>query len=92
MGNNKSLAYICESAIDAISLFQILGEDATYVSIAGSTSRAKLIEKIIVTFGETVLAVDNDEAGDFVANSFRKLKRIVPLNKDWNEDLLSPTR
>ena len=86
-GRNKEKAYICESAIDAISLYQILKEQATYISIAGSATRNKLIDKIINDFKEVNLAVDNDAAGNKVAAAYPDLKRIIPIKKDWNEDL-----
>ena len=86
-GNIKQKAYICESAIDAISLYQLLKEQATYISIAGSVTRNKIIDKIIKNYDEVILAVDNDSAGNKVAAGYPDLKRIIPMNKDWNEDL-----
>lgn len=91
-GNIKQKAYICESAIDAISLYQLLKEQATYISIAGSATRNKIIEKIMKSYEEVILAVDNDEAGNKVAAAYPGLKRIIPQNKDWNEDLLWGSR
>lgn len=86
-GNIKQKAYICESAIDAISLFQLLKEPSTYISIAGSATRNKIIDKIKNDFDEVILAVDNDPAGNKVANAYPNFKRVIPMNKDWNEDL-----
>lgn len=86
-GNIKQKVYICESAIDAISLYQLLKEQATYISIAGSATRNKIIGKIIKNYDEVILAVDNDDAGNKVAAVYPELKRIIPQNKDWNEDL-----
>lgn len=31
--------------------------------------------------------MDNDSAGNKVAAGYPDLKRIIPMNKDWNEDL-----
>ena len=36
---------------------------------------------------ETVLAVDNDEAGEQCRQRNPECKHIVPKNKDWNDDL-----
>lgn len=81
-------AYICESAIDAISLYELLDDkEATYISIAGSVTRAKLIKKIVNEYSEVILAVDNDDAGNKIAAMYPNLRRIIPQNKDFNDDL-----
>jgi len=86
----SNTAYICESAIDAISLYQLTGnEHAVYISIGGSTTRKKLIESVIKAYPEPILAVDNDAAGDKLAEFFPQLPRITPTLKDWNEDLIA---
>lgn len=82
--------YISESAIDAISLYELLGrEPATYISIGGSASRKTLIGKIFAEYEQAVLAVDNDEAGDLTASLFPGARRILPAQKDFNEDLVA---
>lgn len=81
--------YVCESALDAISLYELLqDETASYVSVGGSKSRAAMINRIIRDFDEVVLAVDNDEAGDETARMFPSLGRMIPYNKDFNDDLV----
>jgi len=81
--------YVSESAIDAISLYELLNDKtASYISVGGSLSRTKLIKKIITEFDEVILAIDNDEAGNKTANMFPLLKRILPYSKDFNEDLV----
>lgn len=81
-------AYICESAIDAISLYELLDDkEATYISIAGSVTRAKLIKKVVNEYSEVILAVDNDDAGNKIAAMYPNLRRIIPQNKDFNDDL-----
>lgn len=87
-GFNKTKAYVCESAIDAISLYQLTKEKACYISVGGSNTRKRLIYKIVNEFQNVILALDNDEAGDKTAKEFPQLKRIIPKNKDWNEDLI----
>ena len=85
----RQRAYICESAIDAISLYELIADrDATYISIAGSVTRCHLIDRIIKDFPEVILGVDNDIAGDKVAAMYPTLKRLRPILKDFNEDLM----
>lgn len=82
-------AYICESAIDAISLFELIKDrGATYISIAGSVTRCHLIDRIIKEYPEILLGVDNDDAGDKVAGMYPNLQRLKPKTKDFNEDLI----
>lgn len=82
-------AYISESAIDAISLYELIADrDATYISIAGSVTRGHLIDRIISEYRMVILAVDNDDAGDKVATMYPYLKRLKPRMKDFSEDLI----
>lgn len=87
---NPENAIICESAIDAMSLYQLNRyENVVYISIGGSTRR-NLINKILEEYPDAVLAVDNDAAGDKAAAMFPELVRIVSVgSKDWNEMLVS---
>lgn len=87
-----STIYICESAIDAISLsvIQTRIKDTSgiaWASIGGLKPAA--VERLILTYNENrcVLAVDNDSAGDKFAAEFPHIRRIKPKNKDWNEDI-----
>lgn len=91
MGNSEAnTVYICESAIDAISLFCIAkkikdNSGLAYVSIGGLKPAA--VKKLMERFSECVIAVDRDSAGDEFAATFPELRRIKPKLKDWNEDL-----
>lgn len=86
----KLKAYVCESPIDAISLYQLRQENnAMYISLGGCWSRRSLIKKIANYFKETILAIDNDNAGNIMADAYPILQRIVPKNKDWNQDLIN---
>ena len=89
-GEDINDVYICESAIDAISLAVIRNQkNALYVSIGG-VSNYKTIERLIDTYGDKcILAVDNDKAGQECRDRFSQLKYIVPTRKDWNEDLIN---
>ena len=91
MGNPRAqTVYICESAIDAVSLFCVArshrdNSDLAYVSIGGLKPAAvRLLQE---HFAECVLAVDRDPAGDVFSAEFPELRRIKPKLKDWNEDL-----
>ena len=94
-------AFVCEGAIDALSLYvlHILNQQAdpgyVYCSIAGVANQ-KTIDRI-ASYLPIVLAVDNDEAGQNAAKRISdklfmkgiKSTILVPNGKDWNEDLLS---
>lgn len=83
-------AYVCEAAIDAVSLMLIhrnQGQIApsAYVSIGGVANQQaidRLKRKISV-----VLAVDNDPAGDECRKRNLDLPVLIPTEKDWNDDL-----
>lgn len=80
-------AYICESAIDCISLFELRQEQAFYCSMAG-VSNYGTIERLKRMPLELVLAVDADGAGERCRQKFSDLPSIIPDGcKDWNEML-----
>lgn len=87
LGTDAESAYICESAIDALSLAAILKENAYYVSIAGAGKQAA-IERIKKSRLTVIIATDNDQAGDDCRNRNSDCKTIRPTAKDWNEDLM----
>lgn len=83
-------AYVCEAAIDAISLCLIhkergMAEKALYVSIGG-VSNQQAIQRVKSILPAT-LAVDNDRAGEECRKRNPDLPFIIPSFKDWNEDL-----
>lgn len=78
--------YVCESAIDAASLFQLRRERAGYASIGGL--KPESIKRIQADFpsSEIILAVDADDAGDKFSAKLPDLQRITPtIGKDWND-------
>ncbi len=82
--------FICEAAIDAISLYEIRrirGElsDDVYVSIGGASKQAAI--DYLKTHYKPILAVDNDEAGQNARDRNKDLKSLIPDAKDWNDDL-----
>lgn len=85
--NGKSeRVYICESAIDALSLYSIIKDnDATYVSMAGVGNRV-VVERIRLK-KPTFICTDNDEGGQKVRDAFPDLPTLIPVQKDWNDEL-----
>lgn len=88
---NADTVYICEAAIDAISLFTLhcmekKADRCAYVSIGGCNNYDTIL-RLMNEYKHPVLALDNDEAGDIASSHFFMLDRIIPKNKDWNEDL-----
>lgn len=85
--------YICEAAIDAISLYELHKmqgnmEPAYYISIAGA-AKQPAIDRLKHSTLNLILAVDNDAAGQSCRNRNPDLEYILPTRKDWNEDLQS---
>ena len=88
-------AYICEGAIDAVSLLALhihngINDPAAYVSIGGVRNQ-QAIDRIAASV-HTVIAVDNDQAGQECRSRNSALEYIVPVHKDWNEDLQHLTK
>lgn len=84
------MAYVCEAAIDAISLYLIhkgrrQSENSLYVSIGG-VSNQQAIQRIKRILPVT-LAVDNDRAGEECRSRNDDIPSIIPVHKDWNDDL-----
>ena len=86
-------AYICESSIDAVSLYLIHSRAGTencnsaYCGIAGVANQ-RTIERI-QHWLPSVLAVDNDDAGEQCRQRNRGIPVLIPRCKDWNEDLMA---
>ena len=86
-----SIAYVCEASIDAISLYELhrlkgKTDPAYYVSIGGAAKQSA-IDRIKRLY-RTIMAVDNDEAGSGCRKRNPELESIIPIKKDWNDDLL----
>ena len=93
---NAAKGYICEAAIDAISLYELHKmhgnmEEAYYISIAG-VAKQPAIDRLKNSKLDIVLAVDNDAAGQKCRDRNSELEYILPINKDWNEDLQALNR
>lgn len=87
------IIYICEAAIDAMSLYilhqkQGMETPCAYISIGGVANQ-QTIDRIKNNLPvPVVIAVDNDEAGDQCRKNNPELQFIIPTKKDWNEDLM----
>ena len=84
--------YICEAAIDAISLYELhrlsgRKENAVYISVGGVDKKEAII-RAIKHHPHPVLAVDNDDAGKACRGRYPEVESIVPQGTDWNEDLV----
>ncbi|MBQ1347910.1 MAG: toprim domain-containing protein [Aeriscardovia sp.] len=94
VGQGVPKFFICESSIDAISLYELQKLQGTlcpghvFCSIggAGKQNTISLLEK--QRPGSLVLAVDNDSAGEECRHRNPRLPFLLPLLKDWNEDLI----
>lgn len=79
--------YICESSIDAASLYQIIHEDAYYCSIGGVSNQSR-IDRIKALPLEVITAFDcgTDEAANKARLLNNDIQGIYPIGfKDWNE-------
>lgn len=88
---NATTAYLCEAAIDAISLYELHKlqrklDSAYYISIAGA-AKQPAIDRLKHSKLNLILAVDNDASGQHCRDKNSELEYILPDNKDWNEDL-----
>ena len=86
--------YLCESALDAVSLAELKCKDGVYESgIYASMSTClnyNILNKLIQTGKQIYIAIDNDGAGEKVRNKLQGcgLDFIIPHNKDWTDDLI----
>ena len=96
-------AYIFEAAIDAVSMYALWkiydrktnnackeNKNILFCSIAGVSNQQR-IDRIKANMDaagqETVLAVDNDDAGEQCRRRNPKCGHAIPMYKDWNENL-----
>ena len=91
-------AFVCECAIDAVSLYLLLRSDqanhawdALYCGIGGVANQRR-IDSIKANMAAaacpTVIAVDNDEAGEKCRERNPDCQAAIPSLKDWNAVLL----
>lgn len=89
---------LCESAIDAISCFQLqtqqpagLGEDCICISTAGTRPDAPWLRPLLARGYAIHCGFDTDEAGERASrrmiDRYPDIKRLRPTRHDWNETL-----
>ena len=90
---SKPSVFVCESCIDAVSLYELQRLDRTlrpgsiFCGIGGVGKQIG-IDAIAQRFPDCVwLAVDNDSAGEECRKRNPSLPYILPEEKDWNEIL-----
>lgn len=104
---NTEVIYVCEGAIDAVSLYLIhrgIGIDTKcncYAAINGLKPKGKhnRIDRIVAGAGKAgikvVLAIDNPEVDKNPEpiketwEYYNQLEKVIPINKDWNEDWIN---
>lgn len=96
-GNDGSL-YVFEAPIDMLSFITLHPEDwqsHSYVACCGTSIQPvlKILERV-PQLDTVLLCLDNDEAGHKASQRMREqlesncdVERLVPENKDWNDDL-----
>lgn len=88
MGSGDKI-YVCESALDAVSLYDLKREQAIYASMS-TCLNYHILNRLIQTGKQICIAVDNDPAGEKVRNKLQGcgFDFIIPKNKDWTDDLI----
>ena len=96
---------LCESAIDAISCFQLqtnnntsvgIGRECICISTAGVRSDAPWLRALLARGYAIYCGFDTDEAGETASRRMialhPSLQRLRPPRHDWNETLTEDTR
>jgi DNA primase len=91
--NDKSTKIlICESAIDAISYYA-LDPHCMALSTAGAHPNPAWLSSLINKESDLFCAFDADKTGDALAQKmialYPTIKRLRPINHDWNDVLKS---
>ena len=81
---------LCESAIDAISCYQ-LHADCICISTAGALAHPRWLPKLIHGGYDIACGFDADQAGDMAAHHmislYPAIQRLRPPAHDWNDVL-----
>lgn len=97
MDSDATVAYVCEASIDAISLLLLhkkagITGNGLYCGIGGVANQDRIdaIKAGMAAAGcRTVIAVDNDDAGQKCRDRNPDCKFLIPVHKDWNEDWIA---
>lgn len=102
LDTKPAVAYVCEGAIDAISLYLVRSdarinhaEQGLYCAIGGVANQQRIdrIKEYAAGAGcQVIIAVDNDEAGELCRQRNPDCRAWIPRLKDWNEGLLQHER
>ena len=93
VGKGAPVLFICESSIDAISLYELkrlkgtLNPGSVFCSVGGAGKQTTISRLEKQKPRCLVLAVDNDDAGEECRHRNPGLPFLLPSLKDWNEDL-----
>ena len=85
--------YVCEAAIDAVSLYVIqrnngITTPSAYISIGGVNNTGTINDLLCnYTKKNILIATDTDDPGNAVREKFNTLSSISPVTHDWNDDL-----
>lgn len=94
MQSNPTIAYICWTPIDAISLYCLhMGNEdwehnALYCSISGVADQRRINRikaGMDATGRQVILAVNKDAAGEQCRRRNPDCKSVISLNRDWNK-------
>lgn len=85
------VVFITESAIDAVSLYELYNiagqnKSAVFASIGGA-GKQQAINRLVKSGREIYICTDNDKAGHDCRERNSNLNTLVPVKKDWNDDL-----
>ena len=103
LSRNASVAssiVICESAIDCLSHATLHGGSSAYAAFGGGLGAKQvdllrgLIGKAIARGASVIIGTDNDETGNdyaatLVATCNYVIERLIPIGKDFNDDLVA---
>ena len=89
IGHQPMVAYVCQSAIDAISLYLLRHKEPAYYISVFMDDLQNALKRISVIPGlsKIVLAVNNTPEGKTCRDQNNHLEAIIPDASNWNEDL-----
>ena len=93
----SSKIVLCESAIDAISCYQLqdaqLHQPCICISTAGVRPDAPWLDPLIVRGYDIYCGFDNDQPGEAAASQMTlrhpSIQRLRPTTHDWNDQLIA---
>ncbi len=90
VGSSSRKMILCESAIDAVSCFE-LHPEYTAISTSGATANRAWLQSFIKNGCKIYCGFDSDSTGNMLADKmielYPSIKRFLPSRHDWNEVL-----